>query len=97
MLPRQCIIERQFHLLSIKMMIVKQWLITKEKAVKKFRSLIAGAILGRLNGEEPLWLKLLLILQGFSHTKNFCIDFAFQSVLHCYDQLCTAIWLLRHF
>ena len=61
---------------------------------------MAGVISrGAQVGGAPL-LKFLLIW-GAQPPKNSCIGLAFQSLLALlpkfYDQLCTAIWLLRHF
>ena len=54
---------------------------------------------GAQGGGAPL-VKFLLILGGAEPPYNPCIDLAFQSLLallpKCYDQLCTAIWLLTH-
>ena len=55
---------------------------------------------GAEGGGAPL-VKTSAHVGGAQPPKNSCIGLAFQSLLallpKCYDQLCTAIWLLRNF
>ena len=63
--------------------------------------LAAGVISRGAQGGGAPFVKISAHVGGAQPPQNSCIDLAFQSLLallpKCYDQLCTAIWLLRHF
>ena len=65
-----------------------------------WRAILRTGVISRgLRGRSPL-VKISAHFEGLSPPQNSVIDLAFQRLLallpKCYDQLCTAIWLLRH-
>ena len=62
--------------------------------------LFPGVISRGGSGARSPLVKISAHFGGLSPPQNPCIGLAFQSLLallpKCYDQLCTAIWLLTH-